>query len=75
MLEDRIAESLEKAGHKWRVEGKLVQPTAADVRVMLDWVASELYTRDVGTRLETGGLIFDKTEVGIHVSGTIGFYS
>lgn len=75
MLEDLLAEALEKAGRKWRVEGELVQPSAASVRSMLDWAASELYTRDVGTRLETGGLIFDKTENGIDVFVIAGFYS
>lgn len=75
MLEDLIAEALEKAGRQWRVEGELIQPSANDVRTMLDWAASELYTRDVGTRLETGGLIFDKTEIGINVFVIAGFYS
>lgn len=75
MLEDLIAEALEKAGRQWRVDGELIQPSADSVRSMLDWAASELYTRDVGTRLETGGLIFDKTETGINVFVITGFYS
>lgn len=75
MLEDMIAEALDNAGRKWRVDGELIQPTAADVRQMLDWAASELYTHDVGTRLETGGLIIEKTTQGFDVFVIAGFYS
>lgn len=75
MLEDMIAEALERAGIQWKSGDKMIQPTAADVRQVLDAAASRLYSEDVGTRLETGGIVVDKTATGFDVFVYSGFFS
>lgn len=62
MIEEVIAQTLEATGHMWRVEGEFIEPSIEDVHEVLDKAAKELYEREIGTRLEIGGIIVDKQE-------------
>lgn len=76
MLEEFIAEALNRAGHQWKTDQGYIQPTADDVRKVLDNAVPHLYDEDKFTRLETGGLIIEKNELGsfdvyVHVGNYI----
>lgn len=74
MIEDLIAEILEKRKHTWYLDDEHKVPTAEDVMVALDKVAAILYPEEAGTRLEVGGLIIDKTANGHDVYVYVGSY-
>ena len=75
MLEELIAEALDRAGHQWKTSQGYIQPTAEDVKIVLDNAVKELYDREAWTRLETGGLIIDKDADGsFRVSVYLGSY-
>lgn len=61
-------------GHTWNIGGKHLVPTEEDVTVVLDKAAALLYDKEVGQRVEVGGLIVEKRPVGHEVYAYLGSY-
>ena len=75
MLEELVAEILERIGHSWKTDNGYIAPDYEDVRRVLDKAAAALYNEGVGTRFETGGIIVEKTNSGFDVFVYVGPYS
>jgi hypothetical protein len=69
-----IHELFESIGQAWKIGGTKRVPQEADIKTTLDRAASVLYSKDVGTRLEVGGLIIEKREHGHDVYVFVGNY-
>lgn len=74
MIEYLVSKLFDELGHEWKIGDSLQVPTEDDVRRVLDKAVETLYDRDVGTRLETGGLIIEKREHGFEVYCYLGNY-
>lgn len=74
MIEELTTYVFDRIGHLWKSGGKLIKPTEEDVREVLDEAARLLYTEPIDSRLETGGLIIEKTDKGHDVYVFLGSY-
>ena len=74
MIEDMVSEIFERIGHMWRTTLTFIQPSAEDVRAVLDEAAVRLYDDDVATQFQTGGLIIEKAPTGYDVYVYVGNY-
>jgi hypothetical protein len=74
MINTIIAEVFDKIGHVWMLDTGLLTPEEDDVQIVLDKAAELLYDEDLHSRLETGGLIIEKTESGHDVYVYVGNY-
>lgn len=73
-MQDLIEDIFEKTGRQWKVDDNLIQPTQDDILKLLDEAAKRLYSEQVGTRLEKGGLIVEKKHRGHDVYVMVGSY-
>lgn len=60
MIEDLVSEIFKRIGHVWKFKNGFAPPSVEDVQGVLDKAVVELYSEDVGSQFETGGLIIEK---------------
>lgn len=60
MLAQQIAKLLKTSGYQWRKDGVAFYPDAKKVQTLLDEAQAMLYTGDIGTQYERGGIIVQK---------------
>lgn len=59
-LYEDLAQKFEERVYQWRVDGKLITPTAADIEKMVDNAIAALYYESDGSCFERGRLIVQK---------------
>jgi hypothetical protein len=74
LIEQLVSEIFARIGHTWKTARGHSVPTENEVEKVLDLAAGKLYDRDIGTRLEIGGLIIDKQASGHDVFVYVGNY-
>ena len=74
MIASLVEDLFKKIGQEWKIGGEHRPVEESDVEKVLDEAAVRLYDREVGTQLETGGLIIEKTRHGFDVYAYVGPY-
>jgi len=60
MLAQQIADLLKSSGYQWSKDGVPFCPDEKKVQKLLDEAQAMLYTGDIGTQYERGGIIVQK---------------